>query len=135
MGDTGSRKVLVVDDEQEVRAMLAEFLEAQGFEVLAAANGLESLLHVKRARPDAVVLDLNMPRLGGLEALKRIRHFDPAITVVVITGEPNPEPRERALAMGAARVLVKPFTLQELLQAVGGEPAPQGAAAPAAETR
>lgn len=135
MRDTGSRKVLVVDDEQDVREMLAEFLEAQGFEVLAAANGLESLLHVKRARPDVVVLDLNMPRLGGLEALKRIRHFDPDITVVIITGEQNPEPRERALAMGAARVLVKPFTFQELLQAVGGEPARQGAAAPAAEPR
>ncbi len=135
MRDTGSRKVLVVDDEEDVRAMLAEFLEAQGFEVLAAANGLESLLHVKRARPDVVVLDLNMPRLGGLEALKRIRHFDPAITVVIITGEQNPEPRERALAMGAARVLVKPFTLDALLQALGGEAAPEGAAAPMAETR
>ncbi len=135
MRDTGSRKVLVVDDEQDVREMLAEFLEAQGFEVLAAANGLESLLHVKRARPDVVVLDLNMPRLGGLEALKRIRHFDPAITVVIITGEQNPEPRERALAMGAARVLVKPFTLDALLQALGGEAAPEGAAAPMAETR
>ena len=61
--------VLVVDDDPEVRAALGEYLRSEGFEVLEAENGLEALVHVKRARPRAVVLDLMMPRLGGLEAL------------------------------------------------------------------
>ncbi len=58
--------VLVADDEEDLRSMVSEFLSESGYEVLVAANGLESLLHVKRARPSVVLLDLNMPRLGGL---------------------------------------------------------------------
>ena len=78
--------VLIVDDDPEVRAMLAEYLAGDGYVVAQAADGLEALLHVRRARPRAVVLDLMMPRLGGLEALKRIRALDPTIGVVVVTG-------------------------------------------------
>jgi DNA-binding response OmpR family regulator len=70
-------KALVVDDDADIREILAEQLATHGFEVLTAGNGLEALLHVKRERPGAVVLDLAMPRLGGLEALKRIRAFLP----------------------------------------------------------
>jgi CheY-like chemotaxis protein len=120
MVDAGQRTVLIVDDDEGLRGMLSDYFGAQGFEVLVAANGLESLLHVKRARPGAIVLDLNMPRLGGLDALKRIHAFDPAITVVVITGDRDPETQRRALALGAAQVLTKPFELTDLLQALGG---------------
>lgn len=123
MADATRRKVLVVDDEDDLRKMIMEFLESQGFEVLAAANGLESLLQVKRERPSDLVLDLRMPRLGGIEALKRIRAFDPSIAAVVITGERDPEVHQRALGMGALAVLTKPFALDDLLQALGGAPA------------
>jgi DNA-binding NtrC family response regulator len=117
------RPVVIADDDQDLREMIAEYLEAQGIKVLQAKNGLEVLLHVKRARPLAVVLDLSMPRLGGLEALRRIRSFDPTIRVIVVTGEPEAL-HQQAHALGAAAVLAKPMALPHLLAALrdGDEP-------------
>ncbi len=131
-------KALVVDDDAEIREMLAEYLATQGFEVLTAANGLEALLRVKRERPAAVVLDLMMPRLGGLETLKRIRAFDPAAKVVIVSGRLDSEVRRQALALGAAGVLEKPVSLADLVAALGEiESAPRRPTQPAerAETR
>ncbi len=79
-------KVLVVHDDRDMRAAVGELLRSEGFDVVEAADGLEALLQVKRTRPAGVVLDLVMPRLGGLEAIKRIRAFDRGIKIVVITG-------------------------------------------------
>src|SRR5207244_10599977 len=64
------RPALVVDDDPEARKVLKDFLRLRGLAVLEARNGLEALLSVKQHRPGVVVLDLNMPRLGGLETLK-----------------------------------------------------------------
>jgi DNA-binding NtrC family response regulator len=124
----GPKTILVADDDAEVRQLVAEFLAREGYEVLQAANGLETLLHVKRARPAAVVLDLGMPRLGGLDALRRISAFDPAITVVVVTGETDPEVHRKALALGARAVLAKPIALPALLAALSATPARAAAA-------
>src|SRR5436309_15150511 len=128
------RKALVVDDDADIRDMLAEQLTTHGFEVLTAGNGLEALLHVKRERPAVVVLDLMMPRLGGLETLKRIRAFHPAAKVVVVSGSLDSEVRRQALALGAAGVLEKPVSLADLVAALGQpEPAPRRPAEPPAD--
>jgi CheY-like chemotaxis protein len=124
-------KVLIVDDDADVRTMIAEGLRNEGFAILEAKNGLEALLHVKRGRPAAVVLDLEMPRLGGLEALKRIRAFDRAIRVVVVTGYAE-EHRQRARDLGAVAVLTKPASLPDLLAALGKPPSRGRSAPPAA---
>jgi CheY-like chemotaxis protein len=68
----GARRVVIADDEAEIRDLLSEYLQSHGCETFRAVNGLEALLHVKHERPSAVVLDLRMPRLGGIDALKRI---------------------------------------------------------------
>ena len=123
------RRILIADDEVEVREMFAEFFAEQGFEVLEAGNGLEALLHIKRGRPGYVVLDLNMPRLGGIDALKHIRAFDPSIRVVVVTAIADPEVRRQAVARGAAAILSKPVSLAELLGVVTETtPAPEASA-------
>ena len=116
-------KVLIADDERDVREMIGEYLSHHGHEVVAAENGLEALLHVKRGRPNAVVLDVRMPRLGGLEALKRIRAFDPSIQVVVVTAEVDEAAHREAAALGARAVLPKPIALPALLAALGATPA------------
>ncbi len=107
------RSVLIVDDEAELRSVLTEFLQGQGLDVIQAANGLEALLQVKRARPGAVILDITMPRLGGLDALKRIRAFDPSITAIILTGELTPLPSRRLSIrnppLGARRARVPPW--------------------------
>jgi DNA-binding NtrC family response regulator len=127
-------KVLIVDDEPDVREVIGDFLRASGFEVEEAANGLEALLQVRRLRPDAVLLDLMMPRLGGLDAIKRIRAFDPRIRVLVMTGLADAELHRQARALGAAAVFTKPLATAEIVLALRGAPTaapPPRAAEPA----
>lgn len=112
------RKVLVADDDPDVRGVIAEYLTTRGLDVIQAANGLEALLQVKRGAPKAVVLDVQMPRLGGLEAIPRIRAFDPSIVIVVITGDVDAGLQEQARKRGASAVLAKPVALPELAAAV-----------------
>jgi CheY-like chemotaxis protein len=130
-------RVLIVDDDRDVRDVLVESFRLAGFDVLAAANGLEALLSVKRERPDAVVLDLMMPRLGGVEALKRIRSYNPGIRVLVVTGNVDPELQRQATAAGAAGVFTKPVPASTLVAALAGPlpPAPPPPPAPAAAPR
>ena len=110
------RCVLVADDDTDVRQLVAEYLGAHGFETVEASNGLEALLCVKRRRPEAIVLDLSMPRLGGLEALKRIRAFAPSTRVVVYSGTLQPAVERQAIELGAAGVFAKPGRLEDLLR-------------------
>ena len=143
--DTARRTVLVVDDETDIRETIVEYLRAQGIAADEASNGLDALLHVRRARPDAIVLDLIMPRLGGLDVLKRIRAFAPEIRIAVITGAEDAELHRQATLLGAVAVLQKPFDLADLLTATtgltpsgadaseAGQPAPP--ASPAREER
>ncbi len=129
------RTVLVADDDDAVREVIVDALRLHGFTVMEATNGLEALLQIKRRRPAAVVLDLAMPRLGGLDALKRIRAFDPATKVVVLSGHADPEVERQVSLLGAAAVLAKPFDLPELLTVLGegleAAPAPATSAAAA----
>ena len=124
-------RVLIADDDADVREVLVESFRAAGFDVLQAANGLEALLCVKRDRPDAVVLDLMMPRLGGVEALKRIHAFNPGIRALVVTGAIDSELHRQATLAGAAGVFAKPVSAATLVAALAGPsraPAPQPSA-------
>src|SRR5688572_24017792 len=108
---------------------MSEHFRSRGFEVLKAENGLRALLHVKHSHPVAVVLDLAMPRLGGIETLKRICKFDPGLAVVVVTGEADTELHRQALALGARAVLTKPVNHEELFSSLGlGNARPTGSA-------
>src|SRR5262244_2777289 len=115
-------RVLIADDDADVREVLVESFRDAGFEVLQAANGLEALLCVKRDRPDAVVLDLMMPRLGGVEALKRIHAFNPGIRALVVTGAIDSELHRQATLAGAAGVFAKPVSAATLVAALAGPP-------------
>ena len=116
--DPRHRAVLVVEDDPELREIYAAYLEDEGFTVARAADGLEALLQIKRVRPASVVLDLLMPRLGGLDALRRIKAFDPSIRVVVVTGAEDPALPGQALALGARAILKKPVASETLLLAL-----------------
>ena len=124
MEEQPAPRILVVDDDQDLRTTISEFLNMQGFEALEAGDGLEALLQVKRARPSAVVLDIMMPRLGGLQTLKRIRAFDRTITIVIITGVMDEELQRQAILAGAFAVFVKPVALIDIAAAVRGKVLP-----------
>ena len=127
------RTVLVVDDEAEVRELMAGYLRARGLDVVEAANGLEALLKFRLVRPHAVVLDILMPRLGGLQALQRIRALDQNVAVVAVTGSPDEELRAQILASGATAILSKPVPLKGLWAALGSDQ--EDAVAPARAAR
>jgi two-component system OmpR family response regulator len=107
--------VLVADDYAPFREMVADYLALNGCEVLQAGNGLEVLWQTKHEHPSTILLDLTMPRVDGFETLKRLRAFDPAIRIIVVTGSADAATRDRALAAGAAAVLVKPIDLAQLM--------------------
>lgn len=116
--DQPRRVVVVVDDTLGLREVYAGYLEHEGFTVALAANGVEAMLQIKRLRPSSVVLDLLMPRLGGLGTLEEIKAFDPGIRVVVVTGAKDATLREQALALGASAVLKKPVKPETLISAI-----------------
>jgi DNA-binding NtrC family response regulator len=112
-------RVLVVEDDRRVLEACAAILEQAGYVVARAESGrhAEALLHGSAV--DAVVADLKMPAMGGLELLKIAKEVDPDIIVILITGYPAIETAVEAMKFGASDYLVKPFTQERLRDAVG----------------
>lgn len=121
MAATGSgpvKRVLVVDDEEEIRALLEEFLTAAGYRTRSAADGALALRAIVEEAPDLVLLDIDLPRLGGLEALTAIRAIAPEVKVIMISGKGSLEVAKQALASGAFDYVAKPFDMDYLTEAV-----------------
>jgi len=115
--------VAVVDDEASVRVALGRLLRLADCEVAAFASGEEFLNSITGHVPDCVLLDIHMPGLSGLQVMARMTSARAGLAhlpVVVITASDNPEIARIALDAGASRVLHKPFSNQELLEAIGG---------------
>jgi two-component system response regulator MprA len=109
-------KVLVVDDERAVRDSLRRALELQGYQVDLAADGAEALARLEsNGQPDAVVLDILMPGIDGLEVCRRIRENGNEVPVLMLTARDAVGDRVAGLDAGADDYLVKPFALEELL--------------------
>lgn len=111
-------KILVVDDELEVRQLLQEFLSGRGYDVLLAASGMQALDAVDAQGPDLVLLDIAMPEMDGVEVLRRIAMIDPPVPVIMVTANTDIGLTSRLLAMGAVDYIPKPFDLDYLDQAV-----------------
>lgn len=109
--------VLIVDDEEALRNFMRRNLEARGFRVLTAADGMEALHQFEQHRPDLIVLDLLMPRLDGMEVLRRIRRRD-TTPIIVLTALDDEGDKIMALEQGADDYLTKPFSVGELLARV-----------------
>jgi len=112
-------KILVVDDERAVRDSLRRALELQGYEVELAADGAEALARVSaNGHPDAIVLDILMPEIDGLEVCRRLRRAGNSVPVLMLTARDAVGDRVEGLDAGADDYLVKPFALEELLARV-----------------
>jgi len=108
-------RILVVDDDRAVRDSLRRSLEFNGYDVDVAGDGLDALDRIAARRPDAVVLDVMMPRVGGLEACRRLRADGDDVPILVLTARDSVADRVAGLDAGADDYLVKPFALEELL--------------------
>lgn len=106
-------RVLVVDDDENVRRVVRRGLEREGFEVVEAADGPQALAAASRGT-DLAVLDVNMPGMSGLDVLAELRRRDPRLHVIMLTGAAGEADRVRGLVSGADDYMVKPFSTREL---------------------
>jgi len=114
-------KILVVDDERAVRESLRRALELEGYEIELAADGLEALHRLEtdgEAQPDAVILDVLMPAVDGLEVCRRLRRSGNRVPVLMLTARDEVENRVAGLDAGADDYVTKPFALEELVARV-----------------
>ena len=113
-------RVLIADDIQETRRNTRLMLSLiDGVEVVAiAANGLQAVEMAKQHLPDIVILDINMPELDGLSAYKQISQSNPNTACIIISAEKNPNTFRTAMSIGIQNYLIKPFTADELEEAV-----------------
>jgi CheY-like chemotaxis protein len=107
-------KVLLVDDEEDIIEVIQDRLEAYGFTVVTAGNGLEALKKLSMEKFDGVFLDVKMPEMGGIEALEEIRKKDKKIPIIIITSSSTREAAIEAMAKGASEYVLKPFEWEEL---------------------
>ena len=108
-------RILVVDDESAIRRALRPPLMELGFQVAEASRGEEALQALRNVPYDAVLLDINMPGIGGIETLKRIRSFAPRLPVLMLTVRDDEEDKVEALELGADDYVTKPFSMRELI--------------------
>lgn len=111
-------KVLVVDDALFMRNKAARLLSEQGFTVIEAANGAEAVEKYKQERPDVVLMDITMPVMDGIEALKAIKEFDAEAKVIMLTAISQRSMVLEAVKSGARDFIVKPYQPEKLLEAV-----------------
>ena len=111
-------KVLLVDDEKEFLEVLAERMTARGIEVSTATSAAEALQMVEDESFDAIIVDLMMPEMDGLETLKRLKIENPDSQVILLTGHATVEKGIEAMKLGAVDFLEKPADLSELTQKI-----------------
>lgn len=112
-------KILIVDDSRTSRKILRGILEEFGHEVIGEAeNGEEGYLKYKENKPDAVTMDITMPKMDGLECLKVIKHFDPEAKVVMVTAAGQKDKMMDAIKNGASEFVTKPFDKEEIKKAL-----------------
>lgn len=114
----GVKRLLVVDDDDEIRQLLLRTLPTDGFELLEARDGLEALALLDEEPADLIVLDWNMPNATGGEVLAEIARRGHRVPAIVLTADDNPDRRRIAEAGGAAAFLAKPFSPLELLREI-----------------
>jgi len=112
---SSARRILIVDDEQGIRATLGQLLEFEGYEVRAVANAVDALAEYQKQRPDLVFLDVKMAGIDGVEALKKIKELDDSAIVVMISGHATIQTAVEATQLGAYDILEKPLDTDRIL--------------------
>ena len=115
-------KVLIADDEHNIRHILDFSLHAEGFDVISVHNGEDAVSMAQSENPDLIILDVMMPGQGGLETCKKLKEDDrtAGIPVILLTAKASREDRETGLACGANDYITKPFSPQKVIEVVQG---------------
>ena len=113
-----AEKVLIVDDDKAVLAILTERMQHRGMEVATAESAAAALELMEKESYDAVLLDLMMPEMGGIEALQIMRKKQPEIQVIFLTGHPSVSKGVEAIKLGAMDFIPKPVDMNELTEKI-----------------
>jgi YesN/AraC family two-component response regulator len=114
-------RILIIDDEEQIREMLAQMLTREGYEVVNANNGKEGMKVCREQKVDLIITDIIMPEKDGIEMILELRHDFPHLKVIAISGGGRLGPDgylEMAQKLGASRTFFKPFNRKEILDAV-----------------
>ena len=112
-------RMMIVDASEESRLLMKDFLLAHNYNVVdEASDGIEAIEKYHSEKPDLIFLDLVMPKLDGLNVLKKIRFQDPTSKIIVITGNDNMKIFEECISLGVLAFLIKPFDLNDVLSAI-----------------
>ena len=111
-------KILVADDQPEMRELLASRLRSLGYVVIEAADGQEMLEELKQTEPDLIISDLHMPQLSGLQVLSQLRQTDSTTPFILMSAFADKAVRAEAAALGATYVYSKPFDVKHLVSTV-----------------
>ena len=124
---TTRKRILIVDDEPLIREVLSEHFKA-AYDVETAMNGTDALAAVVRQRPDLMLLDINMPRMNGVEVLKDVKKIDDSIAVIMVTANEQVSLAAEALRSGAFGYVPKPFDfryMDHMVATIFDAPAPR----------
>lgn len=113
-----SRRVLVVDDEENILTLLQEVLVDAGYQVDGAADGSDALEKVRNNSFDVMLVDLRLPRMDGMEVLRTAKTLRPHLSVIMMTGDVNLQSVINSIRHGACDFIAKPFNLEETVAAV-----------------
>ena len=111
-------RIMIVEDSEDIRTLLAELLEGEGYDLVFATNGEEGLEMAQQAHPDIILMDLSLPGMDGWETVFRLRQLDEfkQTPIVALTAHATRKDEERALAVGCTGYISKPFDMEKLLQ-------------------
>ena len=114
-----SYRILLVDDAQVIRVMLNEILKAAGYEIAGeASNGLEAVEKYKDLNPDLVTMDITMPTMSGIEAVREIRKYDPEAKIIMCSAIGQKSMVIEAIEAGARNYIIKPFEPQKVINVI-----------------
>jgi len=116
--DNGKKRILIVEDDEEMRSLLKDFIEAEGFETDSVSNGSEAFRILVKEPFDLIITDIRMPGLTGLDILPGIKKLQPEAPIIVITAFGSEEVQRKAYKRGGTIYLEKPIHFHELKEIV-----------------
>ena len=119
MSEEKGPRVLLVDDEEKFLEVLSQRLGTRGIDAETSTSGEEALVKIKNKNFDAIVLDVMMPGIGGIETLKRIKKENPEVQIIMLTGRGTVDKAVEAMKEGAIEFLEKPADINKLLDKIG----------------
>ena len=108
------RKILIIDDEYDIREMLSDFLELKGYKVILANNGKEGIELFKKSIPDAAIIDIKMPIMNGIESARRMKKINPDFPILIMTGVLEQYSKEEIFNIGVNDLVLKPLDILQI---------------------